>query len=270
MLIINFKYMITTIKLQKAIKFAIKTHEVYQKQKRKGKDIAYITHPLAVALILSQARAKEEVVIAGILHDTIEDSIEKKRVSYEMIEDRFGKEVADLVLSVTEKNKDKSWDERKEEALEDIKSFSKDSLLLKSADVVANLSELVDDYAKDGEKVFERFNAPKEKSLLHHLRVIQAIISKWPENPLESDLGYLAYQLRMMDNFKFAENSQAKIFQYSNYNDEEILSCPLCQWQGKGKNASYNSDSHFCLEISCPVCDKILIVAEYAKISINN
>jgi hypothetical protein len=261
--------MITTIKLQKAIKFAIKTHEVYQKQKRKGKDIAYITHPLAVALILSQARAKEEVVIAGILHDTIEDSTKEKRVTYEMITERFGKEVADLVLSVTEKHKDESWEKRKEEALEDIKSFSKDSLLLKSADVVANLSELVDDYEKDGDKVFERFNAPKEKSLLHHLRVIQTIISKWPENSLKSDLGYLAYQLRMMDNFKFAKNSPAKILQYSDYNDEEILSCPLCHWQGKRKNASYNSDSHFCLEISCPVCDKILVVAEYARMNNN-
>jgi len=41
-------------KIQKAIKFAVKTHEVYQKQARKGKDVSYITHPLTVGLILSQ------------------------------------------------------------------------------------------------------------------------------------------------------------------------------------------------------------------------
>jgi hypothetical protein len=262
--------MITTIKLQKAIKFATKTHEVYQKQKRKGKDIAYITHPLTVGLILSQVKAKNEVVIAGILHDTIEDSAETKRVSYEMIKERFDKEVANLVLSVTEKSKNKSWEERKEEALEEIKSFSKDSLLLKSADVVANLTELVDDYEKDGDKIFERFNAPKQKSLLHHLRVIQTIITRWPKNPLASDLSFLAHKLRMMDNFKFAENSPAKILQYSDYDENKSLSCPLCQWRGKGKYAEHNSDSHYCLEISCPVCDKILVVADYAKISTNN
>jgi hypothetical protein len=262
--------MLERINLHKAIKFATKTHEVYQKQKRKGKDIAYITHPLTVGLILSQVKAKNEVVIAGILHDTIEDSTEEKRVTYKMIKERFDKKVADLVLSVTEKNKDDSWDKRKEEALEEIKSFSRDSLLLKSADVVANLTEVVNDYDKDGDKIFERFNASKEKSLLHHLRVIQTIITKWPDNPLRYDLSFLAYKLRMMDNFKFAGNSPAKILQYSDYKDEEMLNCPLCQWKGKGKDAEYNSDSHYCLEISCPICDKILIVAEYAKISTNN
>jgi (p)ppGpp synthase/HD superfamily hydrolase len=60
------------------IRFSIKTHEVCQKQTRKGKDIPYITHPLIVGLILARAGAGEEVVIAGILHDTIEDSTPKK------------------------------------------------------------------------------------------------------------------------------------------------------------------------------------------------
>lgn len=42
--------MLKTLELHKAIKFAIKTHEVYQKQKRKGKDVAYIVHPMTVVL----------------------------------------------------------------------------------------------------------------------------------------------------------------------------------------------------------------------------
>jgi (p)ppGpp synthase/HD superfamily hydrolase len=44
--------MVNIQKIQKAIKFAVKTHEVYQKQTRKGKDVSYITHPLTVGLIL--------------------------------------------------------------------------------------------------------------------------------------------------------------------------------------------------------------------------
>jgi (p)ppGpp synthase/HD superfamily hydrolase len=63
--------MIFTPKSKKAIRFATKTHEIYQKQKRKGKDIPYITHPLAVGLILARANASEDVVVAGIVHDTI-------------------------------------------------------------------------------------------------------------------------------------------------------------------------------------------------------
>ncbi|MBF8280961.1 MAG: HD protein [Candidatus Magasanikbacteria bacterium] len=54
--------MIYTTLIKDAIKFSIKTHEVYQKQKRKGKDIPYITHPLTVGLILSAAGANEETM----------------------------------------------------------------------------------------------------------------------------------------------------------------------------------------------------------------
>jgi hypothetical protein len=258
--------MIKTIQLQKAIKFAIKTHEVYQKQKRKGKDIAYITHPLTVGLLLSQNKAKKEVILAGILHDTIEDSIEEKKVSYEMLKERFDQEVADLVLSVTEKNKALSWKERKETALEEIKEFSKDSLLLKSADMIANLSEIVDDYKKDKDKIFERFNASKEEIILHQLKAIQVIISKWPNNPFASDLIYLAYELRMMHNFKLTTNHPVQHFPIEDYNEDEVLTCPLCQWQGASKSAERNSDSHYCLEISCPICSKVLLILNYAII----
>ena len=80
-------------KIQTAIKFAIKTHEVYQQQKRKGKDIAYITHPLTVGIILAKIDSSDDVIIAGILHDTTEDSIPEKKVTKNMIAKRFGNNV---------------------------------------------------------------------------------------------------------------------------------------------------------------------------------
>lgn len=187
--------MIYTKKIEKAIKFAIKTHEVYQKQTRKGKDIAYITHPLTVGLILSQAGAGEDLVVAGILHDTIEDSPQEKPATSEMIEERFGKNVAELVMSVTEKEKDPSWDERKRLALKEIKDYSYDSVLLKSADVAANLREILDDYAKEGDKMFERFNASKEKVIQNKLETIEALLSQWQDNPLKEDLESLLGRL---------------------------------------------------------------------------
>lgn len=187
--------MIYSEKIQRAIKFAIKTHDVYQKQTRKGKDIAYITHPLTVGIILATVGAKEDVIAAGILHDTIEDSVAEKKVTAEMLAERFGEHVAQLVLSVTEKDRTLSWDERKQEALEHIENFSPDSLLIKSADVTSNVSELLDDYARYGEEVFERFSVPKEKTISHQLKTIQAILKKWPENPLAEDLENLASQL---------------------------------------------------------------------------
>jgi len=190
--------MLKTLRLHKAIKFAIKTHEVYQKQKRKGKDVAYIVHPMTVALILSENKASEDVVLAGVLHDTIEDSIQEKRVSYDMINERFGMEVADLVWSVTEKEKEDSWQKRKKKALEEIKGFSEDSLFLKSADVVSNTSELVDDYYRNKDDVFEIFNASKEEVIEHQLKVIQALIDNWLDNPLKGDLKFLSFELKKM------------------------------------------------------------------------
>ncbi|MFH1598113.1 MAG: HD domain-containing protein [Patescibacteria group bacterium] len=170
-------------KMQKAIKFATKTHNVYQKQKRKGKDISYITHPLTVGLILSRISADEDVICAGILHDTIEDSIPAKKVTYDLLKERFGKKVAQLVLDVTEQDKSKPWEDRKKEARQHIATFSHDSLMLKSADLASNLSELVADYKKEGDSVFLNFKASKNKTISHALKTIGAISKKWPANP---------------------------------------------------------------------------------------
>ena len=180
--------MLYTERMQRAIRFMVKTHEVYQKQKRKGKDVPYITHPLTVGLILARAGAPEDVVIAGILHDTIEDSIREKKVSYEMLVERFGHGVADLVASVTEDDKSVEWDARKEGAFDAIAGYSEESVLLKSADVIANNAELLEDYALGGDATFERFSAGKEKTLSHTMRIIAALTAKWPESPLAGDL----------------------------------------------------------------------------------
>jgi (p)ppGpp synthase/HD superfamily hydrolase len=185
-------------KIQKAIKFAIKTHEVYQKQTRKGKDISYITHPLTVGIILSRFNASDDLVCAGILHDTIEDSIPEKKVTFEMLEERFGKDVAQMVLDVTETNKSLPWEERKKEAIEHIKKFSHDSLMLKSADVISNVSEIIDDYNKEGDSIFERFGCPKpkkENTIQNYLKVIKTILDCWPENPMKDELNNLKEKL---------------------------------------------------------------------------
>jgi (p)ppGpp synthase/HD superfamily hydrolase len=179
-----------------AIRFAIKTHEVYQKQKRKGKDIAYVVHPMTAGMILAAAGAPEDVVIAGILHDTIEDSIEEKKVTYAMIAERFGDTVADLVLSVTEVDRSLLWEERKRIALEKIADLSYDSLLIKSADVISNMAETLDDHAQHGDDAFSYFNAPKEKMLTNQLSVITAIIDRWEDNPLIDDLRFIEEKVR--------------------------------------------------------------------------
>lgn len=203
--------MIFTPTIKKAIKFSLKTHEVYQKQKRKGKDIPYITHPLTVGLILARAGASEDVVVAGILHDTIEDSISEKKVSRAMLVERFGDNVAELVLRMTEQNKKLSWEARKKIALENIQTFSQESLLVKSADIISNISELIEDYKNNGEDVWERFNATKEKILEHNYSLIYNILKQWPNSPLAEDLHQLTDELIKIET-RFAEGSTDGFF----------------------------------------------------------
>jgi (p)ppGpp synthase/HD superfamily hydrolase len=191
--------MIYTPTIRKAVVFSIKTHEVYQKQKRKGKDIAYITHPLTVGLMLARANAGEDIIVAGILHDTIEDSIDKKKVTRGMLVERFSQNVADLVDSVTEHRKDLEWEARKREALEQIKTFSRDSLPVKSADIISNVSEIFEDYRKEGLNTFRRFNAPKEKVVRHYMETMETILGRWPEIPFVDDLNMLITSLNNID-----------------------------------------------------------------------
>lgn len=256
--------MIFTPNLKKAIRFATKTHEVYQKQKRKGKDIPYITHPLAVGLILSQAGADEDVMIAGILHDTIEDSVPEKKVSREMIAERFGERVAAIVVSVSEMRKDLLWEKRKEEALKHIETFNEDSLLVKSADVISNMSELLYDFSKDGNATFSRFNAPKDKLLLHALSVIKTLLEKWPESPLAGDLTEVRDELLKISEPEFYMLAHpATIIEYQDYDENLSLTCPVCAWKGTPKENGWIEYHDDLFDVSCPKCEKMLLVVSY-------
>jgi (p)ppGpp synthase/HD superfamily hydrolase len=172
----------------------VEAHESRMRQKRKGKDIPYIVHPLTVSLIIARTGVGEPVIVAGLLHDTVEDA----GASIDEILSRFGPEVAAVVDAVTVVIAGRSWFERTQEALERVASFSQDAVILKSADMLANDWELLDDYRKVGEGVFERFNAGKAERLRHRLAVIDALLDRWPESPLATDLRTLQKQLQML------------------------------------------------------------------------
>ncbi len=175
----NFKYLELN-KFQKAINFANSAHVG---QTRKGKPTTpYISHPLTVAIILSNVNASEDQIIAGILHDTVEDS--EGKINLETIKTEFGEKIAELVGHVTEIDKSFSWDERKKHALEHIYEMPNDALLVKTADFVHNLNDMCDDLEKDGEPVWDRFSEPKEKQLPLYEKHFEAFNSRWKENPL--------------------------------------------------------------------------------------
>jgi (p)ppGpp synthase/HD superfamily hydrolase len=204
--------MIYTNKIQKAIEFAIEVHQQPEPQIRKGKEhVPYITHPLTVGLIIAMAGASEDVVAAGILHHTIEDCEPYGSVTKESIATKFGDTVAKLVDSVTEKDKGLDWHARKEAALDEIRQFSHDSLLVKSGDVISNNTELIADFERDAEATFKRFNAPKEETIPHTRVVIKTIRDAWEDNPLSDDLWRISNKLGGILN-KEKNDAHAQVF----------------------------------------------------------
>lgn len=151
-----FKYL--TPNINKAINIAATLHDG---QERKGDGLPYIVHSFSVALILIGYAADEDMIVAGILHDTIEDTGYTK----EQMEIEFGKRVTSLVTDLTELPKTYSWQERKDSYLNHLKTASHESKLICAADKVHNLRSMLAAFQKFGEKAFEKFNAPADKKL---------------------------------------------------------------------------------------------------------
>lgn len=141
------------LRIHNAIIFAAVKH---QNQKRKGTDIPYIVHPMEVMQILTDMGCAENVIIAGILHDTLEDTDTKP----EEIEAEFGKEVLDIVKTESE-NKTKTWKERKQHTIDKVKNDSLESKLVCFADKFSNIRSMYADLQEKGAELWKRFNAPK-------------------------------------------------------------------------------------------------------------
>lgn len=142
-------------RLHDAIILAAKAHKG---QLRKGTDIDYLVHPMEVLEILSSMNADTDLLIAGILHDTVEDT----DLTLDRIQDIFGDNVADLVGKHTE-NKDLTWEERKQNAIEILRIADQRYQMLILADALSNLRSMYADYRAQGEQLWKRFRAPKEK-----------------------------------------------------------------------------------------------------------
>ena len=154
--------------LDKAIKFAVDKHAG---QFRKGTSIPYITHPLETMSILTSMRADNNLLIAGLLHDTLEDT----DTSPNEILKNFNKDVAELVAEHTE-DKTKTWDQRKKYEIKELEQASKRAKMLAMADKVSNLRNIYLDYIELGDELWSRFNAPKTKQSWYYSKLIDALV----------------------------------------------------------------------------------------------
>lgn len=157
-----------------AIEFATRAH---RGQYRKSTRIPYIVHPLNVVKLLVESGCPDEVVIAGALHDTVEDT----PVTREEIRARFGDAVADLVDAVTEPSRSAPWEERKRAILARLATAPLPVLQLEAADKLDNLRSIQQDYLRQGDAVWERFNRPRPYQHWHYASLADLFKQRVPD-----------------------------------------------------------------------------------------
>ncbi|WP_336769649.1 HD domain-containing protein [Bacillus bombysepticus] len=132
------------INKSKRVAFALeKATKLHFGQVRKASEYSYMEHPIAVAYTLLIAGASEELIMAGLLHDTVEDTT----YTIEQLESDFGTSVAILVASNTEKKfnddgSERSWDDRKLDTIKGMPSKTSEEIMLLIADKLDNIVSL--------------------------------------------------------------------------------------------------------------------------------
>jgi (p)ppGpp synthase/HD superfamily hydrolase len=167
--------------VEKAIIFAAKAH---RDQTRKSTDIPYITHPFAVGMLLQKAKCTDEVITAGILHDTLEDT----STTYEELIEQFGAHVANLVRAASEHDKSLPWEARKQHTIDSLKAASLEEIQVITADKLHNLTSIHADLEENGEKIWERFNRGKREQHWYYSSIVKELAPRKKEFELISML----------------------------------------------------------------------------------
>ncbi len=172
-----------------AIEFAAHAHAgQYRKQTR----LPYIIHPMSVARILIEAGQDSRVVVAGLLHDVLEDT----DCTHEQLEEAFGREVAVLVAEVSEEDKSAEWKARKLATIKGKASASDEAIWVELADKLDNIRSIAADQGRDGEKVWERFNSPKEMQRWYYESLVKGFDARCSDSDSRRILDCFAQEVR--------------------------------------------------------------------------
>jgi (p)ppGpp synthase/HD superfamily hydrolase len=168
-----------------ALALAARAH---RDQLRKGTDLPYIAHPVHVSIILIRHGFGEDLVIAGLLHDVVEDT----NTSLDLIADAFGADVARLVEAVSEtKSADGAelpWEQRKAEKLAHLQAAGPDVAALKAADAIHNLRSIIADLQRVGPTVWERFKRGSGPTLGYYYAILEPVRTKLGTHPIVAEL----------------------------------------------------------------------------------
>lgn len=162
--------MLYTQRLLSAIAFATRVHQVDQDQRRKATGLPYIIHPLTVMALVTRVTINEDVLMAAVLHDTMEDAPLAHPVTEEMLAKEFGSAAAKLVAELSEQKRGPDgaklpWLDRKTAALAHVPGMSPSAKIIKTADAIANIADMIAQYKISGEAMFEGFGGTRELQL---------------------------------------------------------------------------------------------------------
>ena len=167
---------------QSAIEYGERLHA---EQHRSFGRAPFIEHPLEVGVLLYDAGAGHDVIVAGILHDTIE----KTGADSAELRDRFGPRVAELVTAMSEDESISDYARRKAALRQQIAAAGPDALAILAADKISKVRELrlaIARALRQDERPDRSLLRPRR--LTHYRRCLRLVEESLGSSPLVEEL----------------------------------------------------------------------------------
>jgi myo-inositol-1(or 4)-monophosphatase len=165
-----------TTLLDRAIIFAVRAHAGTE---RRGKGFPSIVHPMEAVEIVATMTPDQELLVAAVLHDTVEDT----DVTIEQIRTEFGERVASFVAAESDEPHQRpdsveNWHDRKQAAINRIARASRDAKIVALGDKLSNMRGIARDYALQGDALWDLFHAKDPKDHEWHYRGLADALSE--------------------------------------------------------------------------------------------
>ena len=183
-------------RFEEALVFATQLHA---HQTRKSSQTPYIAHLLSVTGLVLEAGGDEDMAIAALLHDAVEDQGGLETLT--KIRARFGERVANIVdvCSDAYEIPKPPWQRRKETYLKHLQDAPADARLVSLADKLHNARSILRDLNKDGERVWEKFNGGKAGTLWYYRSLVR-IFQNLDDNFLLDELTQVVGEIERQAN----------------------------------------------------------------------
>ena len=171
--------------------------EKHAGQTRKASTIPYIAHLMGVASLVLEAGGDEDLAIAALLHDVVEDYGGAPMLKE--VRRKFGNRVAKVVDGCTDADTypKAPWLERKEGYIRRLKTESADTRLVSAADKLNNVRSILSDYRAVGESVWSRFHGGREGTLWYY-RTLRDVFLRHKRNRITRDLELAVNELESL------------------------------------------------------------------------